>query len=53
VRAGQLPDDRAAELRAQAAELEGGGEASPTFVLPPGALPNPGAGAGPGLGVPA
>jgi hypothetical protein len=45
--------DRAAELRAQAAELEDGGEASPMFALPPGQPPNPAAGAGPGVGLPA
>lgn len=45
--------DRAAELRAQAAQLGDGGEAGPTFALPPGPPQNPAAGAGPGVGLPA
>ena len=40
--------DRAAALRAQAAELEEGGGAGPTLALPPG--PPPDAGTGPGVG---
>jgi hypothetical protein len=45
--------DHATALRAQAAELEEGGEASPTLALPPGPPQNPGAGAGPGAPPPA
>jgi hypothetical protein len=40
--------DRAAALRAQAAELGAEGEGSPTFALPPGPPPDAGAGAGVG-----
>jgi hypothetical protein len=42
--------DRAAALRAQAAELGAEGEGSPTFALPPGPPPDAGAGAGAGVG---
>jgi hypothetical protein len=42
--------DRAAALRAQAAELGAEGEGSPTFALPPGPPPDADAGAGAGMG---
>ncbi|HEY5496418.1 MAG TPA: hypothetical protein VIK16_07125, partial [Candidatus Limnocylindrales bacterium] len=42
--------DRAAALRAEAAELDAEGEGSPTFALPPGPPPDAGAGVGAGVG---